>query len=698
MRRLWYKFTDWLRARLGKAPVKHKYPTYKKKKKPGLTRGKQTRFQYARAWLKFQLHRGLVIAAIAGGLVFIVIWLTLPSIDTLDTFDKKPSIVIKSEDGQIIGSFGDVYGKYLRFDELPKSLIDAVLATEDRNFYHHFGVDPFGLLRASIANFRAGHVVQGGSTITQQVAKNVFLSPQRSMIRKIREMLLATKLEWRFTKEEILTIYLNRVYLGSGNYGVDAASKRYFGKPASEMSLGESAILAGMLKAPSRYAPTNNPKLAQKRAEQVIMNMANAKYITPTKALKAREELPDALAGRKNMASSNLYFGDWVMEQVPDYMGNVTEDVVVITTLRPDWQTLGEKAIRDNLDKDGEKLGVTQAALVAMTPDGAIRAMIGGRDYGESQYNRATQALRQPGSSFKLFVYLAGLEAGLTPDTIVDDSPITVEKWQPKNYSGKSLGKIPLREAVAHSINTVAVQVSEMAGRNQVIGMARRLGITSPMEPVPSIALGATEVNLLEITGAYAHLASDGRAVKPYGIISIKTTGGQEIYEHEDATNNIVLRSDIVGMMNDLLAGVVQYGTGTRANIGRSMAGKTGTTSDYKDAWFMGYTPDLVTGVWVGNDNNQSMKKVTGGTLPAPIWAAFMKEALAKTPARALPIRTSNPLPWQETLTRADTVHEDGELDEGNGVIIPQPPRRGEPDDVELSEEFWRKLKAAEPR
>jgi len=698
MRRMYHNLLNRLRQMLGKPAKKmKKYPTYKpKRKKPA--RGRMTRARYARVWLVFQLKRFLRIVISVGVVAFIVLWLTLPSIHTLNRFKHKASIVITSEDGEIITSYGDVYGRYVDFADLPEALVDAVLATEDRNFYYHPGIDPLGLLRASIANFKAGRVVQGGSTLTQQVAKNVFLTPERSMMRKLREMLLAFKLEWSFTKEEIITIYLNRVYLGAGNYGVDAASKRYFGKPASEMTLSESAIIAGLLKAPSRFAPTSNVTLSQKRAEQVIMNMADAGFITPEKAAKARAEMPQALAGRQNITQSNLYFGDFVLEQMPQFLGNIEEDVVVTTTLKPEWQVAGEKAITEVMDKDGEKLRASQAALVAMSPDGAIRAMIGGRDYGESQYNRAAQSLRQPGSSFKIFVYLAGLEAGLTPDSMVEDAPITIGTWSPKNYKNEYAGLMPLRKAVAQSINTVAIQISEQAGRSNVVNMAKRLGITSHMEPVASIALGTTEASLVDMTGAYAHLASDGKAVRPYAVKTIRTKKGVLIYQHPEQKNPTVLRADVVGMMNDLLSGVISYGTGTRANIGRPAAGKTGTTSDYKDAWFIGYTPDLVAGVWVGNDDNEEMKRVTGGTLPAPIWAAFMREALADIPPHPLPIRSAAPLPWQQTIQQAPAP---GTLpDEGNGVMVDIPPeaqRAPPPPEEELGEGFWKMLEEAAP-
>ncbi|MFO0388604.1 MAG: transglycosylase domain-containing protein [Alphaproteobacteria bacterium] len=626
---------------------------------------------------KLLKHRYTRHAMLAGFVVLVGFYFTLPSIDDLDKFTRNQSILLKTENGEIIGSFGDIYGDFTSFSELPTSLVDAVIATEDRNFYYHFGIDPIGLIRASVANFRAGRVVQGGSTITQQVAKNVFLTPERSMLRKIREMLLAFKLEYRFTKEQIMSIYLNRVYLGAGNYGVDAAAKRYFNKSAKDMTLSESAIIAGLLKAPSRFAPTANIELSRKRAEQVLVNMREADYLTDEQATKAIAELHKSAEKKAYTAQSNLYFADWIMDQIPEFIGNVEEDLVVITTLNPQMQIAGEKAINDIMDKESEKYNASQAALVAMTPDGAVRAMIGGRSYAESQYNRVYQALRQPGSSFKLFVYLAGLEAGFTPDTMVEDQQISIPihrgTWRPQNYSHEYLGAIPLSQAVAESINTVAVQVSEAAGRSHVIDVARRLGLTSDMNPVPSIALGATEATLLQMTAAYAHLAANGAVVQPHGIIQITTTSGKTLYQHQ-SDNGIVLSSDVVGMMNQMLMGVVNSGTGRGAAIGRPAAGKTGTTSDYRDAWFIGYTPNLAAGVWVGNDNNTAMKKVTGGTLPAPIWRNFMTVALAGEPVRGIPtVDVPSKLPWQPDLSGTQ-----GDVIDSN--------------DVELGPSFWNKL------
>ncbi len=624
--------------------TENSYPNYKPKPK----RRKKSRIR------TFAIRFALV-CAVAVALVVAYYSYDLPSIKDLNKFTKAPSIVIKSEDGKIIGSAGDVYGDYVRFHDLPSSLIDAVVATEDRNFYHHFGIDPFGLARATVANIRAHHVVQGGSTITQQVAKNVFLTPERSFARKMKEMLLALKLEHHFTKEEIISIYLNRVYLGAGNYGVDAAAHRYFDKSARELTLPESAIIAGLLKAPSRFAPTSNPRLSRDRATQVLINMQDAGYLTERQSQHAREDLVRTMSERKRNAQSTYYFSDWILDQIPEYLGNLQEDIVVTTTLRPEWQALAEKAVNDIMDKEGSPHNATQASLVSMSPDGAIRAMIGGRSYAESQYNRATQSLRQPGSSFKLFVYLAGLEDGLTPQMMVTDQPVSVKIvggwWTPHNYTGKYIGTVPLKEAVTHSVNTVAVQVAQRVGFDRVVAMAHRLGINSEIEPLPSIALGSTEVTLLELTNAYAHMAANGAIVNTYGITEIDNAKGEVIFKRIPSDKGQVIATGIVGEMNDMLMNVIANGTAKAANIGRPAAGKTGTTSDYRDAWFMGYTPDLVTGVWVGNDNNTPMKKVTGGMMPAEIWHNFMLAALTGTPATSLPVSSGYvapaALPWQ---------------------------------------------------
>jgi penicillin-binding protein 1A len=563
----------------------------------------------------------------------------LPDISTFGEVKKKnPSIIVKAEDGTVLGSIGDVYGDYVPYKEIPKSLIDAVVATEDRNFFHHFGIDPWGLLRAIWVDLRTRRMAQGGSTITQQLAKNIFLTPDRKLKRKLQEMVLALELEHRYSKQQILGMYLNRVYMGAGSFGVDAASRRYFNHSVREVTLPEAAIIAGLLKAPTHYSPTNNPDISEERATQVLINMVSAGYLTQAQADAAAAQLGDDDATyRDSHGFGAYYFNDWVVSQLPEYVGEITSDLVVTTTLYPAWQNAAEDAVDKVMGEKGKANKASQAALLAMAPDGAIRAMVGGRNYRTSQFNRATQALRQPGSSFKLFVYLAALEAGFTPGSEMVDQPINVGRWHPHNYTGKYLGRISLREALAESVNSVAVQLSEAVGRGKVVEMAQRLGITSPMEADPSIALGTNEVTLFDMTKAYAHLAAGGGSVFPYAIKKIALADGHVVFERRSAGGGEVLRPGVVGMMNNMLMAVTTMGTGRGAQFGRPIAGKTGTTSDYRDALFIGFTPQLVAGVWVGNDDTSPMKKVTGGTLPASIWREFMSAALKGTPVADIP-------------------------------------------------------------
>ncbi len=417
--------------------------------------------------------------------------------------------------------------------------------------------------------------------------------------------------------------------------------------------------------------------------------MEDAGYLTKAQSSRARKELENSMKGRKPNSQSTFYFADWIADQLPEYIGNVDDDLVVTTTLKPEWQAMAEKSLHDVMDKQNEKLGVSQAAMVAMSPDGALRVMIGGVNYAESQYNRVTQSQRQPGSAFKPFVYIAGLESGMTPDTMMEDEPVSIKisggHWQPQNYSHKYNGPMSLKEALAESINTIAVQISEKVGREKVINVAERLGITADMQSLPSIALGATEVNLLELTNAYVHLAAGGAIVYPYGIIEIRTVHNKLLYKRPTPRRGMVLSENIVGMMNEMLMGVINNGTGGAARIGRPVAGKTGTTSDYKDAWFVGYTPDLVAGVWVGNDDNEPMKKVTGGTLPASIWHGFMINALTNTPISDLPTGGSlfSALPWHNN---------EPELAKRPDEAAGGSPANKKEKDAELGDSFWQKL------
>jgi penicillin-binding protein 1A len=567
----------------------------------------------------------------------------LPDISTLNRPDHQPMVTVLANDGSRLAVYGDYTGKWLTVDHLPTSVTNALIATEDRRFYHHFGVDIFGIMRAAWDNLRAGHVVEGGSTITQQLAKNLFLTPDRTLRRKIQETMLALWLEHRYSKDEILTIYLNRVYFGAGTYGIDAASERYFGHSAIDLTLPESAMLVGLLKAPSRYAPTASPELAERRAREVVQNMVEAGYLKPDEAAKVDKQMASIIPAEPP-GDQVRYFTDWILSELPDYTGATDRDLVIKTSLDPRLQRLAEHAVTTALDTSGKQSKASQAAMVVMTPDGQVLAMVGGRDYAQSQFNRATQALRQPGSSFKLMVYLAALEAGMTPDDIMRDSPVILEGWQPENYGGTYRGTVTLREAFAKSINTVAVKLGERANRQSVVEMARRLGITTPIIARPSLALGTSEVHLIDLTGAYAVVANRGQAVSPRGITEIRDRSGRLLYRSAEQEPVQLLGLGTVGEMTDLLQSVMtDGGTGYGAALDRPAAGKTGTSQDFRDAWFIGYTAQYVAGVWVGNDDASPMTRVSGGGLPARIWHRFMADASNGLPVEPLPGATSAP-------------------------------------------------------
>ena len=602
------------------------------------TRGRRER-QRRTGWGWRLLRAGLLLglwgAILGGGYVG---WcaLTLPPTSDLSLADRKPSVTLLGRDGSLIATYGDLFGQPLTLKEMPRYLPEAVIATEDRRFYHHWGVDPIGMARALFADLRAGHVVQGGSTITQQLAKNLFLTPDRTLKRKVQEALLALWLERKFTKDQLLEIYLNRVYLGAGTYGVDAAAHRYFDKSARQVTLYEAAVIAGLLKAPTRFSPARDRGEAAKRAAQVLANMVDAGYIGAAQAAAAEKQTAQ-LALAQRVRPGNRYFADWVYELTSSYVQADGRDLVVTTTLDPRMQAAAETAIAETLDKDGKKSRVEQGALVAMSPDGAVRAMVGGRDYAESQYNRATQALRQPGSAFKPFVYLAALQGGMSPEDRFDDHPIRIGNWTPHNYENRYRGEVTASEALADSINTVAAQVIERAGIDNTIATAHRLGITSDLTRDASLALGTSEVTLLDLTTAYCAFASGGRAALPYGIVEIRDREGHVLYRRQGDGGAQVIEPALAGELDQMLAGVVDHGTGRAAKLDRPVAGKTGTTQDFRDAWFVGFTADLVTGVWFGNDDNSPMNHVAGGSLPAHTWHAFMVQAVQGMPVRPLP-------------------------------------------------------------
>jgi penicillin-binding protein 1A len=569
----------------------------------------------------------------------------LPDVEKAFNATRRPIITVLAADGATLVRTGDVYGRLSRLEDLPKSLPQAVMATEDRRFYSHFGIDIIGLSRAMVENLKAGRIVQGGSTITQQVAKNLFLTPERTIKRKVQELMLALWLERKFSKDQILTIYINRVYLGAGTYGVDAASRKYFGRPATRLSVYHAAMLAGLLKAPSRYNPIAQPARAKARTVQVLKNMVAAGYLTEAEALRADERAAPPI--RQAASRGSRYFIDWVLEQVSDYINPGDRDLVVRTTLSPDLQRLAEAGVEKALARNGAKARIGQAALVALTPEGAVRAMVGGRSYAKSQFNRVTQARRQPGSAFKPFVYLAGLEAGLAPGDILIDESVTIGDWRPSNFNRQYQGPVTMKAALARSINTVAVKIAEKAGRAQVIEIARRLGLSGKFKATPSLALGVGEVTLLELTAGYGPFANGGAGVWAYGIEEIRDAAGTLLYRRDGSGPGRVVSARDVIAMNDMLSGAVAGGTGRNAGIGRPQAGKTGTSQNFRDAWFVGYTADWVTGVWMGNDNGAAMKNVTGGGAPAKLWRDFMAAAHTGLPARPLPGLVPAPVPDQ---------------------------------------------------
>jgi len=561
----------------------------------------------------------------------------LPDIADLEkAMIRKPVVTVVAADGSVLARYGEVHGAAVRIRDLPPYLPRAFLAIEDRRFYDHPGVDVLGIVRAAMRNLTAGGVREGGSTITQQLAKNLFLTRERTIRRKIQETLLALWLEQRFTKDQILAIYLNRVYFGAGAYGVDAAAHRYFGRPAAKLTLFEAAVLAGLVKAPSRDNPIVAPKRAAERANLVLAQMARSGWLTDSTAARARRS-EVSYAGPGDASISAKYFTDWILDRVDDYVGYTSGDVIVRTTLMPNLQQYAQTAASQVL-KENANRKVTQTALVAMAPDGAVRAMIGGRDYGESQYNRAVRALRQPGSAFKLFVFLPALESGIRPDDRVSDRPITVQGWSPRNSGAKYRGDVTFREGAARSSNAVAVALAEKVGRDKVIRAARRLGITSPLRPDPSLALGAHEVTLMELTGAYAVVANGGIGVWPYGIEEIRDGKGRVLYRRRGDGPGRVIEPGVVAGLNDLFTAVITWGTGKAAKLDRPAAGKTGTNQDNRDAWFVGYTHDLIAGVWLGNDNFAPMVSVSGGSLAARMWHLFMVNALKGVPPHPLAV------------------------------------------------------------
>jgi penicillin-binding protein 1A len=568
--------------------------------------------------------------------IFGYIWFTLNENGLLKIPDREPGLMVLASDGTVLAEQGAFNGDEARLADLPDYVPNAVIAIEDRRFYSHYGVDPIGLLRAAYTNYRSGRLVQGGSTLTQQLAKNLFLSPDRTIQRKLQEVVLAVWLETKFTKEEILQLYLNRVYFGSGATGIEKAARTYYQKSASELSIMEAATLAGVLKAPSSNNPAANPEAAADRARLVVMSMADAGFID-------QDEASDMLARPAEVKASNYvpakqYVVDWVNEQLPEFVKDYEQSLVIETTIDPKLQANAEKTLRKRLYAEGAKMGASEGAIVVLDGSGAVRAMVGGKSYKRSQFNRATKAKRQPGSAFKPFLYLAALEQGFTPDSVEVDEPVRIGDWEPENYRKKYLGPVTLQKALAMSLNTIAAKLVVQVGPERVGDVAHRLGITSPLGKDASIALGTSEVTPLEMTAAFAPFANGGYPVVPFAVTRILTRDGKVVYERNGSGFPQAISPWDLGALNRMMRAVITDGTGTKAAFpGADIAGKTGTSQDYRDAWFIGYSSDLIAGVWVGNDDNSPTRKVTGGSIPAEIWRDVMAPAHAGLSPRPLP-------------------------------------------------------------
>ncbi len=553
----------------------------------------------------------------------------LPPIDQLAVPKRPPNIAILAVDGSLITNRGETGGREVTLKELPPYVGKAFVAIEDRRFYSHFGMDPMGLGRAMVRNVTGG-LAQGASTLTQQLAKNLFLTPERTMSRKIQEALLALWLERKYTKDQLLELYMNRVYFGAGAYGVDAAARRYYNKPAKDLNLAEAAVIAGLVQAPSRLAPNRNPKGAQGRATIVLRYMRDLGFIT-----QGQQEAALANPAKLNRAGSGdsaNYAADFVMDVLDDFLGEFDKDITVQTTIDLGMQRAASKAIVDVLNAKGTQFNVHQGALVSITPEGALRALVGGKSYEESQYNRATTSHRQPGSSFKPFVYLSAMERGMTPATVIEDGPVNYRGWSPQNFSRRYSGPIQIRDAYAFSLNTIAAKLIIEVGPKTVVQTAQRLGINSPLQAVPSLALGTSDVTLTEMVSAYAAFANGGFGVIPYVIEIVKDSSGKVLYKRPPTSGKLgrVIAADVQAEMIDIMRNSFAIGSSKSAQVpGWDLAGKTGTTQEYKDAWMMGFSSTLVTGVWMGNDTGELTKRLTGSSLPAEAWKQYMTAALA---------------------------------------------------------------------
>jgi penicillin-binding protein 1A len=588
--------------------------------------------------LKWGLAAG-VLALIALAIAVGVAMASLPDYQQLTRrSDLGQMVRVRAADGTLLVSLGPSFGRWLTYDEIPATMRTAMIAVEDRRFRSHLGVDPIGMARSVKVRLQSGRWRQGGSTITQQLARNIFLTNSRTFGRKVKEGVLALAIERKFSKDQILELYLNRVYFGGGAYGIDAASRTFFGHGAERLSLGEAAIIAGLVKAPSNYSPTADVEAARNRAGVVLNSMVENGFLPASAA--AGVDAADIKVQPASKQDSVRYFTDWALPQLDTLIDETSEPIDVFTTLDPGMQSAANRAINANTPNGA------QGALVALDRDGAVRAMIGGRDYIQSIYNRATQAERQPGSAWKLFVYLSALESGMKPgDTIVDE-PVTIDGWTPRNSTRTYAGPVSLREAFSRSINTISAKIGDALGFGTIADMARRFGISGKISTFPSMVLGTSDVRLIDMTKAFASVQNRGISVTPYAIRKVVTADGRLLYQHQGMEERVLVAPWVAAEMTDLLQSAVMSGTGRAAQIGRPVAGKTGTTTSNKDGWFIGFSSGLTTGVWMGRDDARTVSGLQGGTAPARAFSDFMKVAVAKRPPEQF--ETQAPLPdWQ---------------------------------------------------
>ncbi|MEO6179778.1 MAG: PBP1A family penicillin-binding protein [Devosia sp.] len=620
----------------GRAPKAKKPARGKRERKPFSLLGLFGKFLY---WAT----TFAVIGALALAGIVYYYWMQMPAMTTWAVPERPANIRVVATDGQLISNRGKSGGEAVSLHELPEYVPAAFVAIEDRRFYQHFGIDVVGLASVALESFRAGDITRGASTITQQVAKNLFLTPKQDLERKVQEGLLAVWLEHNYTKDQILELYINRVNFGHEKYGIEAAAQFYFGKSARNLSLGEAAILAGSLQAPSRLNPQGKQELIEARQKLVLQAMAKEGYISDAESKAAAIDPSQTV--RTKVVGAESYVADWVEGLVTAYVGDIKQDIIVYTTINWDLQKEAEFLIKEAVAEQGPKQNFTQGALVSIDADGSVRAVVGGADYTQSQYNRAVTSRRQPGSTFKPFVYMAAMEAGYTPDTVAQDAPVNINGWQPENADGKFMGEITLRQALAFSRNTVAAQLATLLGPDKVVEVAQRMGISSPLQPVPSIALGTQEVSLLELTAGYAPLANGGNGVIANVITRIETADGKVLYDAVPAGPGQVVSPLVVGEMNDMLSTALDIGTGKHAHLsGWQIGGKTGTSQKARDALFVGYTSRMVTGVWLGNDDDKPTK-LAGGTVPTQIWSDFMGKAHAGLTPSNLPDASAASVP-----------------------------------------------------